>query len=257
MKTLNKDITKDLIAVGSKRSHAFNFAMERTLLFWNENIAYTFIPKNACSSLRLTLAISNGLINSTKEHDFIHHNNNIFVPSLKEAFEASSSFVVLRDPVDRVISVYLDKFISKDLPAFHFCKHQNIDIDDLTFLEFCKRIHNDANSLYLNPHWIPQNKFLLFEKESYTKVFNFNQLSELNDWLKEKNITFEDARPLTQHGTDSFAKESITCAYNQTIKELSSLKKEGSLPKKEDMLSDEILSFLKKAYIGDYALLDM
>ena len=233
------------------------FALDHTLLFWNENISYTYIPKNACSSLRLTIAIANGLISSKNEHKFIHLNNDTFVPSLKDAFTSTSSFVVLRDPVERVQSVFIDKFLSKENAAMIFCQHQKILIDDLTFKEFCTRLCTDINCLYLNPHWIPQNKFLLFKKESYTKIFNFNQLTDLNDWLKELNVKFEDARPLTQHGTDTFERKAISGAHNKTIKELAELKKQGIIPAKKDMIDEEIIRLIKNAYSDDYTLLDM
>lgn len=101
---------------------------------------YTFIPKNACTTLRYSLAIANGCIQGPQDFDWIHKNNWVFSANTSELVSASRSFVVLRCPFSRLASFYLDKVVSGYPPAAQL---KNIipnltEISSLTFRDFIR-----------------------------------------------------------------------------------------------------------------------
>src|SRR5690606_1619014 len=87
----------------------FGLARGHALRFFRQNAVYTFIPKNACSTMRLTLALENGCIRDETEHQWIHANNPTFRAQLPDLICADYTFVILRDPFRRVVSCFLDK----------------------------------------------------------------------------------------------------------------------------------------------------
>jgi hypothetical protein len=65
------------------------FAMRHSLIVYAPNALYSFIPKNGCSTLRLS-------VDSVDDFNWIHSNNATFQSSLSEATLANYTFVVLR-----------------------------------------------------------------------------------------------------------------------------------------------------------------
>jgi hypothetical protein len=58
---------------------------------------YSSIPKNACSTLRFSVALANGCVAEGADVNRIHENNETFKPTLAELVRANYAFVVLRD----------------------------------------------------------------------------------------------------------------------------------------------------------------
>ena len=96
---------------------SFKFANNHALMIYNSDALYTFIPKNACSTMRLSLAMANGCISDTKDYNWIHKNNATFVVNLVEIIKAKYTFVILRDPFRRLASVYIDKIVDRTVEA--------------------------------------------------------------------------------------------------------------------------------------------
>lgn len=90
-----------------KRAAALQRERERLTLYYpNLKIAYSYIAKNACSTLKGSLAAAeNG---STYQH--VPHELDDQFRGRPESFDDSwTSILVLRDPFDRFVSAYLDK----------------------------------------------------------------------------------------------------------------------------------------------------
>jgi hypothetical protein len=118
------------------------FAMRHSMQVFNSNAIYSFIPKNGCSTLRLSLAVANGCINGIEQGNWIHQNNNTFMPTLRDAVCTDYKFVILRCPFRRLASVYLDKFVAKETNAWGYrdARQRSIELDDLTFDMFVKSL---------------------------------------------------------------------------------------------------------------------
>src|SRR5690606_5133059 len=78
---------------------------------------YSFIPKNACTTMRYSLALSSGCIRGRQDFDWIHNNNWTFSASFRDLVSAESSFVILRCPFSRLASFFLDKVVDCRPPA--------------------------------------------------------------------------------------------------------------------------------------------
>ena len=84
----------------------FTFSSRYALSIYPIDAIYTFIPKNACSTLRYSIAIANGFLEDISEIEWIHSNNETFISTQREIALAKYTFVVLRCPYTRVASCF-------------------------------------------------------------------------------------------------------------------------------------------------------
>jgi hypothetical protein len=59
---------------GLNHNERYVFARRYSLHLYQANAVYTFIPKNACSTLRYSLATANGYPDPTSDPNWIHSN---------------------------------------------------------------------------------------------------------------------------------------------------------------------------------------
>jgi hypothetical protein len=239
-------------SLNANRQHSF--AQRHALNIYQSDSIYSFIPKNACSTMRTSLAIANGCIKDSSDFNWIHQNNDTFIANLSELAKAKYTFTILRCPFSRLLSVYLDKFLNRNPVAWRYIDlhKRTIDIEDITFEFFVKsmckeRIKNG------DIHWMPQINFLVYEE--YDDYFAFEEFPGLTEELKNRiDLDLVDARPLTKHGSDGFQKLSRKAPFRLRPFELVSFKKEGSMPTFKSMYNDELVECVMRAYKKDIAL---
>lgn len=230
------------------------FAQSHALMLYRARALYSFIPKNACSTLRLSLAIENGCIRGEQDINWIHANNGTFQATLQDAITADYSFVVLRCPFRRLASVFLDKFVSKDVPSWQYVEAmgREVSLDELTFADFTRSLLRPAIR-NANIHWRPQVDFLLFDQ--YHDVFSVERFSQavtkLNDVLGFK---VRDARSLTRHGLDQFQLVESGGFSTVPVRELAIMKAEGCLPSVATLYDQATYQAVAKAYRNDIEL---
>ena len=145
-------------ALRKNKQHCF--AQNSSLNIYTSNSIYTYIPKNACSTMRASIAYANGCMSNPRNFNWIHQNNSTFIASLSDLIKADYTFVILRCPYARLASVFLDKIVSKFPPAWIFYNQINrkIELDDITFTSFVNQLAikpiSDGNE-----HWKPQIDF--------------------------------------------------------------------------------------------------
>ncbi len=134
---------------------AHTFAARYALQHFDSGAVYSFIPKNACTTMRYSLALANGAIAGAEDFPWIHANNTTFNLTLKDLVTAPYTFVILRDPFARLASVFLDKIVSKDTVAWQFRRRHDdaFEIDDLTFELFITSIIGDDDETSTDEHW--------------------------------------------------------------------------------------------------------
>ena len=199
---LNQSFTKKLTHLPS--DSGFQLARAHALKLYHPNAIYSFIPKNACSTLRLSVALQNDVIASPKDFNWIHNNNNTFSASLNDLIVANYTFVVLRCPYRRLASAYLDKIVERELDAWdlHRFLNRSFEVKDLTFLDFARYLKKQEVRKR-NIHWRNQSDFLVYE--SYDDYFALETFKDAVKQLKKKiNLKVVDARQLTKHGSDSY-----------------------------------------------------
>lgn len=230
------------------------FAQQHALNLYASDAIYSFIPKNACSTMRTSLAIANGAIRDSADFNWIHHNNDTFAASLAELARAKYTFTILRCPFSRLLSVYLDKFVDRDRVAWKYIDlhKRDIEFDDITFEFFVKSMSKQAIRSG-DIHWVPQVNFLVYD--DYDDYFALEALSEMVDVLRTKiGLEVVDARPLTRHGRDGRKRLNRRKPYQLSPFELMKAKREGALPTLQSMYTDELVKIVRRAYREDIAL---
>lgn len=238
----------------------FQFAKKHALNIYKYKAIYSFIPKNGCTTLRASLATTNGFIEkghlSQKNINWVHNNTYTFSANLDELISCQYKFTVLRCPYDRLVSLFLDKFVDKTQVAWNFYKQSNNhhDLNYLTFSQFIDYLHGHPKIMNGNIHWRKQNDFLIYTH--YDDYFNFDNFKHIEDSLLKKfPIQFVDARNITHHGRDKLKEINNKTYFESSCNELLNLKLNGFIPSTESMLSNKIKQQIDDLYYIDFELI--
>tara|TARA_E500000331_G_scaffold62232_1_gene56811 strand:- start:150 stop:1025 length:876 start_codon:yes stop_codon:yes gene_type:complete len=235
------------------------FAAQHALNIYKSNSIYSFIPKCACSTMRLSLALSNGLISDVKKYNWIHSNNTTFSASLGELICAKFTFVILRNPFLRLASTYLDKIINSandtaKVKENLLKKNPDVKPDELTFNKFVKLI-SEKDILNLDNHWRPQVDFLVYNNyDLYAQLEKFEDYKNLIE--KKCDIKIIDARKLTLHGNDIFEKIEDKNFSNVKPSEILNLRKKGMSPSLISMYDKVSIKIILDSFKNDIILYD-
>lgn len=245
---LNRN-NKKIVKLAAAKA-ALKFRIAHALHIYQSNAIYTYIPKNACSTMRYSVALTNGFIQKQEEWRWIHTNDlTQSVKNLSYLLNPNYSFVILRCPYGRLVSVFFDKFINNKPHAKKFMQKymSNLKIDNLSFQDFVNRI-SEIKSVQYDHHWRPQTDFLLYKE--YTRYFALEELETASKTL-EQDIGFKvhDTRKIVGHHTSHVRKiEHIQEPWYLSIKELREL---SQLPKVQSMYSKEMIKKVKTIYAED------
>ncbi len=169
-----------------------------TTLYNHElGILYCPIAKNGCSSLKALMIELSGYESTGAVHKELdsgdiplqlkHYPKDIRRHALSsdEVFR----FAVIREPVERVISAYIEKFILHRMQKYQWrhtrpvvAKVQGVDECDanmnygITFSEFVNYILNTDDEM-LDTHWMPQVNYLRGIR--YSKLYALESLDDL------------------------------------------------------------------------------
>lgn len=227
-------------------------AAAQALVHYPTGAVYSFIPKNACSTLRYSFALANGCIAGPEDWVWIHPNNATFKASLRELVTAPYTFVVLRCPYARLASVFLDKIVGRypDFWGLHRLSGDQLDPETTTFRQFVGALAK-YRALAKNIHWQPQSDFLVYER--YDDVFALERFGAAVDTLAARGIAVADARPLTGHGTDHLTPETGAFA-DMPIHRLARMKRQGKVPAHDALYDEALVSRVQRLYADDIDL---
>lgn len=227
-------------------------ASDHALKIYKSNSIYTFIPKNACSTMRYSLALENGMIKGEDGIDWIHKNNQIFSTNLESLVLANYTFVILRCPYARLVSAFLDKVVTQKSKILKIPElmENPAKMEAISFTYFVKKLKINR-LLNQNVHWRSQTDFLIYD--TYDDYFCLEEFDKAETTLKNKiDFNVFDARKLTNHGTDQLNIEStISNSFKLKLKELEELKSQGIIPDPKGFYNDEIKSSVDTIYKHD------
>lgn len=174
------------------------FAADHALCAYPSGAVYSFIPKNACTTLRVSLAMANGCIAGARDWTWIHNNNRTFIASLRDLAAASFTFTILRCPHARLASVFLDKFVGRR-PEFwrlHAATRDRLHPETSTFRDFVALL-DDPELLNHDMHWRPQVDFLVYD--DYDLWVPLERFADHAPQIEEgAGLRIVDARALTR-----------------------------------------------------------
>ena len=240
--------------VGLGQNAAHKMAAEHALVHYASGTVYSFIPKNGCSTMRLTLAIENACIASPDEFAWIHPNNATFRASLQELVTANYTFAILRCPFRRLASAFLDKIVGRSGDFWQLHRHfgDQPNPDFLTFRQFVDLIAPEQ-VLALNIHWRPQTDFLVYQ--TYDDLFCIERFNEVAPRLKEKSgLTLIDARPYTKHGTDTLEKVTGETFSDVPAHKMLEMRRNGQVPDYAALYDEPLQATVQKMYQKDFSL---
>lgn len=230
---------------------AHQLAQKHALVHYASKAVFTFIPKNACTSLRTSLALANGAISSVEDWTWVHKNNHTFSASLPDLATASHTAVVLRCPHKRLVSTFLDKIVSRsgELWTLFRKSHDTIDPDQFTFREFVDWI-GKPGFLYADIHWRPQTDFFVYK--TYDRVFGMHQLAQFAEFFESSTgQPFVDSRKFSGHVTSTSEPMDGSIHADTPLSKLTFEKSEGRLPKPATMFDEDLKQKVAKLYAKD------
>mgnify|MGYP000103154790 CR=1 FL=1 len=234
------------------------FAADRALFHYASNSVYTFIPKNGCTSMRLSLAIANGAIADSSDWQWVHSNNTTFTGDLAALATARFTFVILRCPYRRLVSTFLDKMVSREPPFWSLCRMGKEDPDPakMSFRSFVELLGKPGR-LQHDPHWRPQENFLVYE--NYDRWYAFEHFNEAcADISKQTGMQIHDARSLSGHSTSlrmSKNAEVVPGSFaDASLEELYDMRRNNVLPSHHALYDDTIRAQVAKLFAIDIDL---
>lgn len=238
---------------------AHRFAAAYALVCYPSDTVATFIPKNACSSLRLSLAIANGALAGPADWPWIHENNATFRASLRDLATARFTFVILRCPFARLASVFLDKIVGQypDYWQIHRAMEDRLDPAAFTFRDFVAFVTGaeveGVPALERNEHWRPQADFLVYE--TYDAWYAVEQMDHATADLAARGaLELVDARALTRHGSDRFTASDDQVCADLPLTRIAGLMRDGTAPAHAALYDEDLVADVARAYAGDIAL---
>ena len=231
------------------------FALSNAMKIFALNAAYSMIPKNGCSTIRLSIALANGCICDATRVDWIHLNNKSFPMTTEGAFQVDYAFVILRCPYQRLYSAFLDKIVNMDLEAWNLYNQtaRRFHPHEITFRNFVSLIKAIPTSR-LDIHWRPQVDFLLYEE--YDDVFSLEDFKRAETILEQRiGLKLVDSRTYLKHDIAAVEKKvGVENAADLPALELLIMKRTGSLPDVKSFYDDQIMPEVSLIYRDDIKL---
>ena len=233
--------------VPSSQNDFFAFSSKHALSIYPVDAVYTFIPKNACSSLRYSIAVANGFLEDISEVEWIHSNNKTFISTQREIALAKFTFVVLRCPFTRAASCFLDMFVDRRGLKANDSKGNRLSINFHEFLLIIKsQIRVDRNI-----HWRNQSDFLHYQK--YDEYFSLESFSKVIDILDDHEFKVYDTRAALKHDLSNLKRVNGDFSKTKEV-DLKKMKNEGIVPSYKSMFGREEIELIKDIFSDDINL---
>ena len=230
--------------VGQNKLYAFS--LEHSLSIYPLDAVYTFIPKNACSTLRYSIAIANGFLGDISDIDWIHQNNPTFMSTQREVALASYTFVILRCPYTRIASCFLNQVVDGKFNSYDQMGNKLSG----NFHDFLSVIKSQQRS-ERDQHWRNQSDFLHYEK--YDEYFSLESFSEAINSLGTRGFTVHDTRAVLKHDLTNMKRVDGDFAKMKR-EEFLKMKEEGYTPNYKSMFGDVEINLVNDIYNDDINL---
>jgi hypothetical protein len=241
---LLKNARSDLKYINN--NELYTFSLSHTLSIYYLDAICSFIPKNACSSLRYSAALANGFIKGIEDVKWIHKNNQTFKATQRELALAKFTFVVLRCPYTRVASSFLNKIVDRKL---NFSNKDGASIK-VNFSEFLQIIKSQNRS-ERDEHWRNQTDFLHYDL--YDEYYSIEAFKEAVSALSKKGFNVIDTRNQLNHDLSKFEKIDGEFSFVKQD-EIQKMKEDGFVPSYKSLFGISEIELVREIYRDDIEL---
>lgn len=228
------------------KNEQFVFARDRALAIYGINAVFSYIPKNACSAFRFSVAVANGFLDDLSQIDWIHANNRTFLADQAFLANCAYAFTVLRCPYTRLASCYLHRIVGGGIRIrgrLGFAR-------DVSFAEYVRFVGGQPRQAR-HDHWRNQSDFLYFEE--YDDYFCLENLDAAAARLAERGFQLHDTRGHIKHYNAML--ERIEGDFCDTpLSRLRILRNEGRAPTYASMFDPETKSLVEEIFDDDLRL---
>lgn len=232
-----------------------NFALGQTMRVFSSSACFSWIPKNACSTMRFSIAKANGCVSDLSDINWIHPNNKSFNATTETAFMSDYTFVILRCPYQRLFSAFMDKFVNMDIQAWLLSNSRNRSFHphNLTFRTLLAELRKIPPRGY-DIHLRMQSHFLLFKQyDDYFRFEDFNQMAQIVE--AKAGLKIIDTRDVLQHDTTSLRLATdFESPMDISAAALLEQRRKGVIPDPRTMFDAQIAREVKAMYADDFDL---
>lgn len=217
---------------------------------------YCYIRKNACSTFKsFVISRSDERFSPEEQTDLSFLSQHHGVANANQITSADYTFFVYRDPYERLVSLYLNKFVNRytsiDIEN-SYKKWTGQDADDASFSDFVSTFCSPPFKAK-DPHIRPQARHLF--KIRYDKAV---PMSGLYNFACEEfgaelaDLHFQKPVNATLKATAPWSGDAVAATARQLRQHFD---KSGRLPKTSDFADPVLIDLVKDRYAIDYELL--
>lgn len=234
-------------------------------LFPEIDVAFMDIKKNASTNVKraildkLSGEYGYDLPDLVQNPHIVHHSANPFRAKTVSQLEGKEIIVIFRDPADRLVSAYCNKFIKKDTLSYALkiskYKSRQEMVNRFTFEQFCQNIFNSKEDT-LNIHWRSQHITMI--KGLRYKIFDFKDMQNSKELSKSLKVNlYKKTEDVAFANSSPYSNKKMEYVGNEPLKILKEYYKlTDTVPNKASLVSDEMQEKIKQFYKKDYEIYD-
>lgn len=192
-----KVLIQDFCKRRKRNDSLFGKDLRYFLVFHSRKVIYCFVPKVASRQWKKELRVLEEEDKLTYGEANVKHNLNFFTPQeVREMLKNYFTFLFVRDPLERILSAYKDKFL-KENKVFHRaigrkiikqCRHNATEHSlktgsDVTFPEFVNYL---VKTKHDDEHWKSFDKLCHPCAVNYDFIGHYEDLTEDAPYLVKK-----------------------------------------------------------------------
>ncbi len=252
-----KNDSQNLVSSYDNRSAQRNgLGLHFTTKIFGKTVAYSQISENACTSVQKFIANTsikkNLRTNFPNDLEFLcaHH----CCKDIEKIKKSDIKFFIYRDPIERLISIYKNKFITANRPQHLTETYLSVTGKDprkASFEDFVSR-YIWRHQQHIDPECIPQHLHL--HPIIYSHAIELSGLRDAMSSIFCDNLANEYFS--TRHTSTNAVRYVGLYAGTPACYLRDNFFREGALPSDDSLKNDKTVSILRKIYRADFEMIE-